>query len=237
LGDKVFGLLIAEIVGLPVPKTTVIHRRIAPFTFGTATGTFETWLRTCPNVQVPGKFTTNRGWLDPFELLRREDPSANIIPSILSQSGVRPEYSGALIVASDGSLVIEGKSGEGEALMVGKSQSEALPAKILADVRNTFRSAQQELGEVRFEWVHDGKRVWVVQLHHGDTSSLGNVIVPGEASSWHEFDISLGLEALRKFVGDLSRDKDGLLLMGNVGLTSHIADVVRKAGIPTKIVS
>jgi hypothetical protein len=38
IGDKVFGLLVAHLVGLLVPRTTVINRRVAPFTFGQPTG-------------------------------------------------------------------------------------------------------------------------------------------------------------------------------------------------------
>lgn len=235
LGDKVFGLLIADLAGLPVPRSTVIHRRIAPFTFGKMTGTHETWIRTCPNIQIPGKFTTNRGWLDPFKLLEKEDPNGQVIPSILSQSGLHPEYSGALVMASDGSLIIEGKVGEGETFMTGKSFAQDLPINIQQDIRKIFKQAFRKLGPVRFEWVHDGCKAWIVQLHQGITKSIGNILVPGEAVSWYEFDISNGLEALRNFIDGLSPTTDGVLLKGNVGLSSHIADVIRKKGIPTKI--
>jgi hypothetical protein len=34
LGDKAFGLLVADLHGLPVPATTVVGRRVAPFRFG-----------------------------------------------------------------------------------------------------------------------------------------------------------------------------------------------------------
>jgi hypothetical protein len=74
VGDKAFGLLIADAVGLPVPAATGVPRLLAPFHFGQTTGTGEFWIRTCPTEQVPGRFTTHRGWLDPFELMRVEDP-------------------------------------------------------------------------------------------------------------------------------------------------------------------
>src|SRR4051794_31917735 len=70
LGDKAFGLLIADAIGLPVPRVHVIPRGLAPFTFGTGTGTAEVWIRTCPREQVPGRFTTHHGWTDPYRLLQ-----------------------------------------------------------------------------------------------------------------------------------------------------------------------
>ena len=69
IGDKAFGLLIAHLANLPVPNTTVIPRKIAPFQFGADTGLSEKWFRTCPVTPVPGKFTTHRGWVDPAGVL------------------------------------------------------------------------------------------------------------------------------------------------------------------------
>ena len=48
IGDKVFGLVLADALGFFVPFTVAVPRRIAPFTFGRATGSQEHWLRTCP---------------------------------------------------------------------------------------------------------------------------------------------------------------------------------------------
>src|SRR5439155_1795669 len=95
VGDKTYGLLVADAVGLAVPRTTVITRRIAPFAFGTPTGTSETWIRTAPVEQVPGRFTTRHGWIDPFDLLQREDPAGTAIAAVLAQKGVEPSFSGA----------------------------------------------------------------------------------------------------------------------------------------------
>ncbi len=78
LGDKAFGLLTADVFGLPVPRTTVVGRQLSPFTFGRPTGTSEPWIRTCPLTQEPGKFTTRRGWTDPFRLLSEEDCAPTI---------------------------------------------------------------------------------------------------------------------------------------------------------------
>ena len=235
IGDKTFGLLVAHHLGLAVPYTTVINRRIAPFSFGRSTGCHETWIRTAPVEQVPGKFTTHRGWIDPYALLAAEDPAGRAICSVLAQQGVNPEFSGALIVDANGRLVIEGKQGEGETLMLGTSAPEALPIEVEKEVRKVFEFANAALGPVRFEWVFDGKYVWVVQLHGGATESDAINLTQGEAETWAEFDVSDGLEALRQKVAVL-KSHEGLLLKGRVGLTSHIADVLRKAKIPARMV-
>lgn len=111
IGDKAFGLLIADLVGMSVPTSVVIGRRIKPFEFGQATGSAEVWLRTCPSEQDPGRFTTANTWVDPFKLLSVEDPDHGSIASIISQASVRAAYSGAAIATKDGSLHIEGTAG------------------------------------------------------------------------------------------------------------------------------
>lgn len=236
LGDKVFGLLVAYHLGLPVPRTTVINRRVAPFEFGVPTGWPETWIRTAPIEQVPGKFTTHRGWIDPYGLLQTEDPSGKEIASIIAQDGVRPKYSGALIVGRDGKPIVEGKQGEGETFMLGAAAPEKLPDEVLDAVRNLYELAAAALGPVRFEWVFDGERAWVVQLHRGATDTDAVHLTRKHADEWIEFDVTNGLEALRALIGELG-DGTGIEIRGRVGLTSHIADVVRKADVPARMVN
>ncbi|MER8655515.1 hypothetical protein [Mesorhizobium sp. M0847] len=235
IGDKAFGLLMSQAVGLPTPKTTVIPRRVSPFTFGSSTGSKEVWTRTCPREPEPGLYTTVKGWTDPFSLLAREDPSGGAISSVLCQAAVPAKFSGAAIVAIDGALIIEGRQGEGDLLMLGVSPPELLPGTIIADVRAAHHSLDSVLGPVRFEWVHDGDRVWIVQLHLGATHSTPKILVPGDADSWVRFEVTEGLEKLRAKLRALP-DTAGLHLVGNVGLTSHIADVVRKAGRPARVI-
>jgi hypothetical protein len=103
----------AWLAGLPVPCTTVIGRRFAPFAFGDDTGEHEVWLRTAPAEPTPGYFTTVQGWLDPFALLNKEDSEHRLIASVLSQRAVRPIYSGAAITEVDGNLRVEGVAGTG----------------------------------------------------------------------------------------------------------------------------
>ncbi|MGF1541812.1 MAG: hypothetical protein ACFCU5_15415, partial [Pleurocapsa sp.] len=237
IGDKVYGLLIASLLNLPVPKTTTISRKVAPFSFGKPTGNEEIWIRTCPNVQVPGKFTTHRGWIDPFHLMATEDPKGDMIASVIAQAGIDAAYSGALMVSEDGEIIIEGTKGFGEDFMVGIKKRDVLPDKIINLVQVLYEQISSQLGAVRMEWVADDSRVWIVQLHCGATKSSGSIIYPGNPSKYHEFDVEEGLEALRELIYHVNNHNEGILLIGDVGITSHFGDVLRKAEIPSKIIS
>ncbi|QOZ32104.1 hypothetical protein [Bradyrhizobium sp. CCBAU 53421] len=236
IGDKAFGLMIADAMGLRVPRTTVISRRVKPFSFGQDTGSHEVWTRTCPREQEPGRFTTAKGWLDPFDLLAAEDPQGTSISSVLSQAAVHARFSGAAITDSEGKPILEGVAGEGDAFMLGKKSPERMPESVLEDVAETYLSAMRKLGPVRFEWVHDGSKVWIVQLHRGGTSSVAATLVPGEASRWEVFEVSKGLEELRRLLHSLPDDV-GVRIRGEIGLTSHFADLLRKMNRPSRIAS
>jgi hypothetical protein len=222
IGDKVYGLLIAHLSGLPVPTTTVINRRVAPFTFGRPTGSREIWVRTSPHEHLPGKFTTVKGWVDPFKLMQEEDVSHVQIASILSQAAIPAVYSGAAIVGADGRVIVEGKAGEGDTFMNGTSPPERLPDNLRRQVKSLHERASEVLGPVRFEWVYDGNALWIVQLHRGATQSTFSALVPGEATHWISFEVGRGLEQLRQTVASIEPGA-GLLLQGEVGLTSHVA--------------
>ena len=169
-------------------------------------------------------------------LMLTEDPDATSIASVLSQEGVFPKYSGALIVGGEGKAIIEGRAGTGDSLMLGEGNPESLPTGILQDVQDLYIQATAALGPVRFEWVHDGERVWIVQLHRGATESTHLRLTPGDAKDWVEFEVKAGLPALRALLKEFPRNT-GLVLKGRVGLTSHVADVIRKAKIPAKMTS
>ena len=235
LGDKAFGLLIADALGLPVPRTRVIPRALPPFSFGTTTGTAETWLRTCPREQVPGRFTTRHGWTDPFRLLQEEDPNGDLIASVLAQEGVEARYSGALLTEADGEPRIEGVAGAGDRFMLGRQAPEELPPEIAGSLRDLCRRAAGRLGPVRFEWAHDGARPWIVQLHRGASLGLGRVIFPGEALCYHSFAISQGIDPLRELIARVESTGEGIVLVGHAGVTSHFGDLLRRARIPSRI--
>jgi hypothetical protein len=233
IGDKVFGLLLANILSLPVPATTVVPRWLPPFSFGKKPGTGDTWIRTSPIEQEPGRYTTHRGWVDPFNLMVNEDPEGTKIASVLAQEGVNAIYSGSLIVDRNGGLVIEGTSGFGEDFMLGRSIGD-LPKLVEQSVIELYHRAESYLGPVRFEWVYDGDIAWILQLHKGVTSSLGNTIVPGEAVCFHRFHVVEGIEALRKLISEV-KPHEGIILVGHVGITSHLGDLLRRNSIPSRI--
>jgi hypothetical protein len=241
MGDKAFGLLMAHLSGLRVPFTRVTGRLIPPFEFGEHTNDGNTrWIRTAPRTQQPGKFTTVSFWTDPFALMQHEDPDGSGIAAILEQANVNTErsgWSGAAITQADGTLLVEGKRGRGDGFMVGTAAPGALPVAVTDAVTRVWEQACIDFGPVRFEWVYDRDHtVWVVQLHAGASTSLGDVIYPGERASWVRFDISNGLDTLR----DLLRHRDfshnaGIVLVGNVGITSHFGDLLRRAQIPSRL--
>lgn len=236
IGDKAFGLLIADMLDLPVPATTVFARHLPPFAFGKQTGTEETWIRTCPVVQDPGHYTTQRGWCDPFKLMNDEDPEGTRIASVLAQEGIDAAFSGSLIVQADGEVMVEGTRGYGDKFMLGQVELDVLPETTLDGVHQLYEEAAKRLGPVRMEWVHDKNGVtWVAQLHRGQTTSQGSVIHKGEAISYHRFEVSKGIDDLRKLIAEIQGRGEGVILVGHVGVTSHLGDLLRKAEIPSRI--
>lgn len=245
IGDKVFGLLIADSLGIMVPKTTVISRKIAPFTFGIATGLNEKWIRTCPIKKEPGKFYTGSNWIDPFKLMSEEEAKGSSelnIASIISQDSVEALYSGASFVTEyEKNDLIEGVSGNGDKFMVGEQNKLELPTEIIEAVmtlNSKIRSFHTELGDVSVEWVYDGNTVWLVQLNQlkGDgkyNNSERNVIVHGYPSHYEKVFVRDGLDSLRSKI-DLLKDKNlGIELIGDIGVTSHFGDLLRLANIPS----
>jgi hypothetical protein len=235
MGDKAFGLLVADTLGLPVPRTLVIPRKLPPFRFGTDTGLAETWIRTCPTEQVPGFFTTRRGWIDPFRLLQEEDPTGQAIASVLCQQGVDARFSGALLAQPDGEPLIEGVSGEGDEFMLGERAPEELPEAVRSQALDLYQRARERLGPVRFEWVADGAAVWIVQLHSGASATAGRTIFPGDAIRYHSLQVTAGIGALRELIARVQGTGEGIVLVGHVGVTSHLGDLLRRARIPSRI--
>lgn len=230
LGDKTFGLLVADACGEPVPQTTAMPRRIAPFSFGRATGLHQRWLRTAPVVQEPGRFLTTPIWEDAFAVMQREDPNGKRIAAVLSQAAVDAQYGGAAALAADGGVTIEGVPGTGLDFMSGAAPA-PLPPSVVAVVRSALDRLRAELGHpVSIEWLVDERTLWIVQLHV-------DPVPPAQAEprAWVELDTSLGLEHVRTAVRRLAREGQGAVLTHQVGLTSHIGQVLRASGVPYRV--
>jgi hypothetical protein len=104
---------------------------------------------------------------------------------------------------------------------------------VRSDIQAVYAHASAVLGPVRFEWVHDGRRPWVVQLHKGTSITQGRTLVPGAADRWHRFEVGRGIGALRELIE--KSNGDGVVLVGRVGITSHFGDVLRRARVPSRI--
>ena len=71
-------------------------------------------------------------------------------------------------------------------------------------------------------------------FNKGGIGTVGVVLFAGENERWERIDASLPLEEI---LGAINRLEDGvgISIVGDVGLTSHIADVIRKAGRPARL--
>lgn len=241
IGDKTFGLLVADYLGFNVPFTTAIPREVAPFNFGKRTGVFEKWIRTCPIIKEPGKYYSGDAWVDPFELMKNEEKIGDNkinISAIMSQDAVDAKYSGGAIVTKyKENDIIEGVENKGDKFMLGEVDKYDLPSYLLNELgklADRIRSYNKLIGDVSIEWVYDGCDIWIVQLNQLSNSATGNIIVNGNVSNYESFLVSDGLEALRDKINTIKEDV-GINLIGNVGVTSHFGDLLRQAGIPSKI--
>lgn len=236
MGDKAYGLLMAAVIGLPVPYTTVVSRMIPLFSFGEKIHSEEPdWVRTVPKVQTPGKFQTIRGWKDPFDIMQEDDPDNTKIAAIIIQHGIKAYFSGSAITDSEDELVLEGCKGYGDKFMTGNQAPEDLPNQVRGEVTFLYERIREKVGPARFEWVYDGRLAWVVQLHRGRTATTGNVIYPGIPRDWLTFNVESGLETLRELAVRAQTENLGIRVIGNVGLTSHFGDVLRKAKVPSTL--
>ena len=232
LGDKAYGLLIADALSCAVPHTVVVSRSVAPFQFGLPTGNTEFWIRTAPEVPEPGHFPTHRNWVDPFKLLS-QTPGSERIRSVLSQQGVRALFSGGAFLNIHGECIVEGVSGLGDQYMLGDRLPERLPVVVVNAVSEILRNLSSALGPVRVEWAYDGHTPWVVQLHVGASPVHERIIVDGDADRWIELDGTVSLEVLGSELRALPEGA-GILLYGNIGLASHKMELVIKSGRPAR---
>lgn len=243
IGDKAFGLLVADALGLLVPYTEIYFRKKNPevICFGNKTITNTVWTRTCPAVSTPGKFSTIKSTkvpydvVDPVELMLKDDPKGEFIPTCLIQDGVPAVFSGAAITKHRGGFEMEGVKGEGDAFMMGKKTGDPLPKQVQDNVYQLWSILNKWIKNPSFEWVYDGKAVWVVQLRcNKDNTTDGKTIVKGAVKKWVPFSPSCSLDALRVAISSLG-ENEGIVLTSPVGITSHFADVLRETNTPSRI--
>lgn len=233
LGDKTFGLLVADALGAPVPRTEVLPRSTPPFAFGRSTGYDARWVRTAPRRFAAGRFTTAPRWIDPFQLLAKEDPDGSAIGSVLVQQGVRPRWSGAARF-DGGPIVVEGVAGAGDEFMLGEVSPASLPTDCEQRVVDLCRRLAAELGPIRLEWVDDGKNAWALQLNQ--LPAVADAALTGSVVTWLDFDPLDGLDVLRSLIDRASDVGGGVSVTRAVGRTSHVGDLLRQSGVPARFV-
>ena len=244
IGDKSYGLTLASILGLRVPKTTVISRNVAPYIIGDDTGEIETWVRTAPIVKEAGKYYTGKGWQDPFKLMEEEENKGTEeinIGALLSQQGVRAEYSGGGILREkESESIVEGVKGEGDNFMIGEDGVIDIPKAVKTRVEvleHQLRNHYTLLGDITYEWVSDTNGIiWLVQMNQIEEIYAGqDVIVGGEVENYIDFKQEEGIDKLRTLVDTIDKQRIGVKIIGNIGVTSHIGDILRRAKVVSKI--
>jgi hypothetical protein len=80
-----------------------------------------------------------------------------------------------------------------------------------------------------------GNTAWIVQLHKGVSLTFRRTIYPGNPEKYHVLDVEKGIDGLRNLIEKVEGTGDGIIIQGNVGVTSHFGDLLRRARIPSKI--
>ena len=92
------------------------------------------------------------------------------------------------------------------------------------------------LGDVQIEWAFDGRQVWLLQLHVRSLKGIGGqTLSPGGAERWLDYDPDEGLAALRALTHQARAEAAGINVVRPVGITSHVGDVIRAAGVPGRM--
>ena len=98
-----------------------------------------------------------------------------------------------------------------------------------------FEHARGALGPVRMEWVDDGRETWVSRCTPGRRRPRDVTSTKDKHAFYHTFDVRDGLSRLYQLIEDIRNTGDGIVLRGNIGVTSHMGDALRKARIPSRI--
>lgn len=231
IGNKAFGLLVMDTLNENIPKTTVVGRNVPLFRFGKETSK-DIIIRTAPNVKKPGKYYSGN-FTDPFKLMEGKED----ITSVLYQTVIEAKYSGAaLIDANSNKRIIEGVEGNGDLFMLAEKEINNLPKAVLDHINIVADRIilTDHFDKFSFEWVFDGRILWIVQLNTFESEFSNTVIYPGNPDKWINYDCKTGLEKLRDIVENIDSNT-GIILNGKIGITSHMGDILRQAKIPPKI--
>jgi hypothetical protein len=130
-------------------------------------------------------------------------------------------------------MLVEGVAGFGDDFMLGRAAPTPLPEHGLDDVRRVGPAPRPPRpGPLRR--AHVGHDAWVLRLQLATVASLATSVYSGVPSRWHRFDPSLGLDRLRALIATVDQG-EGIELTGDVGVTSHAGDLLRRAAIPSRL--
>lgn len=83
---------------------------------------------------------------------------------VIVQRMLEPEYAGVAFAGPDGTLLVEGVAGLGDALVSGRAAPAALPSALRARVEGLARQAVERLGgALDLEWAVEHERLWLLQ--------------------------------------------------------------------------
>ena len=137
------------------------------------------------------------------------------------------------MTTADGDPALDGVQGFGDELMLGRTAPGHLPSEVERSVLTLYEGIFQQFGPLRLEWVFDGEQTWVVQLQQDKSYSHGDVIFPGTPEYFVDFDAQQGVNKLRELIARIEGTNVGVRVIGHVGMTSHIAERLTKAQIPS----
>ncbi|MCA3266824.1 MAG: hypothetical protein ING19_12225 [Azospirillum sp.] len=216
------------------------------------------WIRTSPREQAldAGKSTTippdhpDRHAMSPLAVLEAQEPALRKgkcpdtgqeilmadFPSVMLQESVPAVFSGKSMRDLNGETIAEGVFGYGDDYMAGKSAGEKADEKLRGRLNDAHTMLADLLGsEMEIEWAVDNTgRINILQMQPGVARGYDDVIVPGEPKRWIGIDAGADLESFRSLVSNLEADA-GVAVEGRIGLTSHKADLLRRAGKPARM--
>jgi hypothetical protein len=148
--------------------------------------------------------------------------------------GFHALWSGAAFPGDDGGLLVEGVAGFGDDFMLARAARTLLPEHVLRDIGRIGARAAAAFGPVRLEWAHDGDDAWVLQLHlvpwrqRTPSPSIPASPRAGTASTRRRGWSGCGSGSPR------AAATRGVEVAGDVGVTSHAGDLLRRAAIPSR---
>ena len=232
IGDKCYGLLVANAMGFNVPFTTAFVPNMQPFSFGRPKDTGTVYTRTCPATKSPGHYPSQRGYHNPLYALKHPESldenfvqSQHVPPlaSMIVQQEVVAAYAGVCIFNTDQPMRVEGTKGYGDNFMLGDSHDD-MPAEVTTKVEAIGLSLLQNIGNGEIEWVmHQDGTLFVVQL-----CKHKNVVLP-TPEDFVEFAYKghSDLERFREFCHNHDNSK-GIVVTGGASELSHVGQIAKQ---------